>query len=106
MPASLWEAPVGADDTMPWEANVDGRKNAPDETRRGGVDVAVGADESSWDRPHPADDAIGTRLQAGRVPRNRTGQLVPATIHDGAQISSLIDTTPDGGARDTPRNSR
>ena len=60
---SLRDAPVGAYDAMPWEAVVGGRKNSPDEARRAGVDVAIGADKPSRDHPDPGDDARGARLE-------------------------------------------
>ena len=41
-----------------------GRKNATDETRCTGIDVAVSANEPRRDRAHPADDALSARLDA------------------------------------------
>jgi hypothetical protein len=75
---SLRKAPVGADDAMPREAIVDGRKNVTDEARRGGVDVTIGADEPSWDRAYPGDDTIGARRNAGR-PLTSAARIRPAT---------------------------
>ena len=43
---------------MPREAVIGRPKDVSDETRRGRVDVAIGPDESSWDRTYPRDDAI------------------------------------------------
>jgi hypothetical protein len=70
---SLRDAPVGADDAMPWEAIVGCGKNAPDEARRAGVDVAIGTDKPSGNGAHPADDTRGARLVALPV------RLNPAT---------------------------
>lgn len=62
----LREAPVGADDAMPREALVGGRKNSPDKAGRTGIDVAIGADKPSGDRAHSADDAGCPRLRTVR----------------------------------------
>jgi hypothetical protein len=75
----LRDAPVGADDAMPWEATVGGRKNTPDEAGRAGVDVAIGADEPGGDRARPAEDARGARLEAVLVRLNRAAWTGPAT---------------------------
>ncbi|MEA2534828.1 MAG: hypothetical protein QOJ93_2639, partial [Actinomycetota bacterium] len=45
----LREAPVSADDAMPREALVGGRKNSPDKAGRTRIDVAIGADKPSGD---------------------------------------------------------
>jgi hypothetical protein len=78
LPPPLWQAPVGADDTVPWEVIVDGRQNVPHESRRRGVDVAIGADKSSGDCAYPGDDAIGPRLNAGLVRLCSAARIGPA----------------------------
>jgi hypothetical protein len=74
---SLREATVGADDPMPWKAFVGRRKNAADEARRDGVDIAIGADEPGGDRPHPRDDAIVAWPKAGSVPLTPVARIGP-----------------------------
>ncbi len=64
---SFRDAPIGTDDAMPWQVDVDGRQNMADEARRAGVDVAVGADKPGGDCAHPSDNArdasLGVRRQ-------------------------------------------
>ena len=62
LPPAFRQAAIGADDAMPWQVVIGGRKNVPHETRRAGFDVAVGADEPFGDGAHPADDARCARL--------------------------------------------
>jgi hypothetical protein len=58
LPRALRHASVGPDDPMPRKISiVRGGKNMPDETRRAGVDVAIGADKPGGNRTHPVDDA-------------------------------------------------
>lgn len=78
MPPSLRETPVGTDDAMPWQVDMDGRQNMADEARRAGVDVAIGADKPSRDRSHPADDPRRARLEAVRVPLTGAARTHPA----------------------------
>ena len=61
------QAPVGANDAMPWEVIVGGRKNVPDKARRAWVDIAVGADKPGRVRAIPADDVRYALPDAGRV---------------------------------------
>jgi hypothetical protein len=77
--ASHGDAPVGADDTMPREVNVGGRKNAPDQARRAWIDVAIGADETGRDGTNPTDDALRPRLGAGDVALRLCGRTSLAT---------------------------
>jgi len=65
---ALRETPVSSDDTMPWEVVVDGRKDLPDQTRRAGIDVPVGADKAGRDGTHPTHDARGALLRAAGIP--------------------------------------
>jgi hypothetical protein len=76
----LREAPIGADDAMPRETLVGGRKNSPDKAGRTGIDVAIGADKPSGDRAHSADDAGCPRLGTVRVRLNRAARTSPATF--------------------------
>jgi streptomycin 6-kinase len=55
---------------MPWEAFVSSGENATDQARRFRVDVAVGADKSSRNRAHPADDARRARVEAAALRRH------------------------------------
>src|SRR5258708_22168163 len=55
---------------MPWEVFVCGGKKVTDQSGRFGVDVAVGADKSSGDRAHPADDARRARAEAAALRRH------------------------------------
>jgi hypothetical protein len=81
---SLREASVGTDDAMPWEVIVDSRKDASDEARRGGINIAVGADKPDGDRAHPCDDARGARVETRSVGLKRTSRTGPApsSSHD------------------------
>lgn len=64
---SLRDAPIGTDDAMPWQVDVDGRQNMANEARRAGVDVAICADKPGGDPANPADNArdasLGVRRQ-------------------------------------------
>jgi hypothetical protein len=71
LPPALREASIGADDTMPWQVVVDGGKDEPDQARRHGIDVAVGAYKPRRDGAHPANDARGALLRTRRIPSNR-----------------------------------
>jgi len=55
---------------MPWEVFVCGGKNATNQAGRFRVDVAVGADKSSRNRPHAADDARRARVGAAAFRRH------------------------------------
>jgi hypothetical protein len=72
LPPSLGEAPVGADDTMPWEVIRRSRKNVTHKARRLWIDVAICADKPGGNRTHPADDARGARVGHGRGPASST----------------------------------
>jgi hypothetical protein len=63
---------------VPWQASVSGRKNATNETRRTGIDVAVGANEPRRDRADPADDSLGAGLDAVGVWLSAAGRTDPA----------------------------
>jgi hypothetical protein len=62
LPPAFRHAAIRADDSMPWQISVGGRKHVSDEPRRAGFDVAVCADKPFWDGAHTADDAGRARL--------------------------------------------
>jgi hypothetical protein len=64
---SFRQAPVGANDAMPGEASVRGREDTPDESRRAGVDISIGADKPNGDRADTIDDVCGARLESVRL---------------------------------------
>lgn len=64
---------------MPWEGIVGGRKDTPDEARRGGIDVAIRADEPGGDGAHPSDDARGACVPTGSFRLNRIGRTSPTS---------------------------
>jgi hypothetical protein len=74
---------------VPWEALVGGRKNATNETRCTGIDVAVSTDKPCRDRAHPPDDALGAGLDAVGVwlsPAARTDPATPSAHWPGVPV--------------------
>ena len=69
LPPSFRQAAIGADDAMPWQVLVGGRKNVAHEPRRAGFDVAIGANKPFGDGAHPADDARRARLRLAAYAR-------------------------------------
>jgi hypothetical protein len=61
------DGPVGTDDAVPWKLFVGGGKDSADQPRRFRVDIAVGADESSRNRAHPAHDSRHARIEAATL---------------------------------------
>ena len=59
LPSSHREAPIGPHDAMPRNIVNAGRKNMPDEARRGAVDVSIRADKTDGYGAHPANDSLG-----------------------------------------------
>lgn len=61
LPLPHREASVRADDPVPGQILVGGGKHVADQSRRAGVDVAVGADEPLGNLPHAGDDPLDAR---------------------------------------------
>ena len=59
---------VGAHDPMPRKILVCRGQQAPDESRRRGIDVAIGLHETQGNSPDPVDDACEARLMTLRQP--------------------------------------
>jgi hypothetical protein len=60
---SLRQAPVRADDPVPWDLIAPVRRqDMPDEARRRRIDVTVGLDEALGDRPDASDDALAANV--------------------------------------------
>jgi len=58
LPSSHRETPIGAHYAMPRNVINAGRKNMPDEARRGAVDVAIRADKTDRYCAYPANDSV------------------------------------------------
>src|SRR6202043_3262193 len=70
LPPSHRNASIGADHTVPWEALISGGENATDLAGRSRVDVAVGADESRWNRSPPSQNLRCAQVGAVDIPRH------------------------------------
>ena len=64
------QTPVRPDDAMPRKV-VDRGQNVPDQSRRMGIDIAVGAHEPPGDRTYPLDDARRARLATPPIDTSR-----------------------------------
>jgi hypothetical protein len=68
-----WDSPIGAHHSVPRHIILSGGKDLADQTRRSGIDVAIGLDESLGNGSNPVQDASGASTT--------TQPLVPTRGH-------------------------